>query len=237
MAEKKNGQLRIWLDPKSLNAVILREHYSIPTSGNVQSQLGGNTLFTVINIKDAYWHVKLTPDSSLLISFLTPWGRKRFLRMFFGISSANEVMQKRNEETFGDINDDHVIADELIIVARDEQEHDNILQTVLQRAREKGIKFNKNKIQFKVPTVIYMGNVVTANGLQPDEQNIVAMADMPPSTDVPSLQRLLGMSRYLSQYIPNKSIITALFRELLKKMLIRSGPSRMIQRCSSSKPL
>ena len=168
-------------------------------------------------MKDAYWHVKLTPESSLLTSFHTPWGRKRFLRMPFGISSASEIMQKRNEETFGDINGVHVIADDLIIAARDEQEHDRILRTVLQKAREKGVKFNKNKIQFKVSTVTYMGYVVTANGLQPDEQKIVAVVDMPPPTDVSSLQRLLGMSRYLSQYIPNESTITAPLRELLKK--------------------
>ena len=217
VVEKKNGQLRICLDPKPLNAVILREHYSIPTPGDVQSQLSGNTLFTVIDMEDAYWHVKLTPKSSLLTSFHTPWGRKRFLRMPFGISSASEIMQKRNEETFGDINGVHVIADDLIIAARDEQEHDRILRTVLQRAREKGVKFNKNKIQFKVSTVTYMGNVVTANGLQPDEQKIVAVVDMPPPTDVSFLQRLLGMSRYLSQYIPNESTITAPLRKLLKK--------------------
>ena len=217
VVEKKNGQLRICLDSKPLNAVILREHYSIPTPSDVQSQLSGNTLFTVIDMKDAYWHVKLTPESSLLTSFHTPWGRKRFLRMPFGISSASEIMQKRNEETFGEINGVYVIADDLIIAARDEQEHDRILRTVPQRAREKGVKFNKNKIQFKVPTVTYMGDVVTANGLQPDEQKIVAIVDMPPPTDVSSLQRLLGMSKYLSQCIPNECTITAPLRELLKK--------------------
>ena len=101
--------------------MILRERYSIPTPSDVQSQLSGNTLFTVIDTKDAYWHVKLTTQPSLLTSFHTSWGRKRFLRMPFGISSAREIMQKRNEETFGDINGVHVIADDLIIAARDEQ--------------------------------------------------------------------------------------------------------------------
>ena len=62
-----------------------------------------------------------------------------------------------------------------------------------------------------------MGNVVTANGLQPDEQKIVAIVDMPPPTDVLSVQRLLGMSRHLSQCTPNESTITASLRELLKK--------------------
>ncbi len=44
--------------------------------------------------------------------------------MPFGISSASEVLQKRNEETFGDIKGVHVIADDIIICARNNEEHD-----------------------------------------------------------------------------------------------------------------
>ena len=40
---------------------------------------------------------------------------------------------------------------------------------------------------------------------------------MPQPTDEKSLQRLLGMTKYLSQYIPNEFSITASLRELLKK--------------------
>ena len=214
--EKKDKQLRICLDPKPLNAVILREHYNLPTPADVQAKLSANKFFTVIDMKDAYWHVKLTNESSFLTTFHTPWGRKRFLRLPFGLCSASEIMQKRNEESFGNIEGVHIIADDLIIAAASEAEHDRILQSVLQRARETGVKFNKNKIQFKVPTVTYMGNIVTSNGLQPDTRKVAAINDMPPPTDVSSLQRLLGMTRYLSQYIPNESTITAPLRELLK---------------------
>ena len=80
MVEKKNGQLRICLDPKPLDAAILREHYSILNPGDVQLQLSDNNLFIVIDMKDAYWHVKLTSESSLLTSFHTPWGHKRFYK-------------------------------------------------------------------------------------------------------------------------------------------------------------
>ena len=89
-------------------------------------------VFTVVDMKDGYWHVKLSEESSYYCTFNTPWGRKRFLRMPFGISSASEIMQKRNEETFGDIQGVHVIADDLIIAAKDDQEHDNILHRCYQ---------------------------------------------------------------------------------------------------------
>ena len=81
-------------------------------------------------------------------------------------------MQKRNEETFGDIHGVHVIADDLIIAAADDQEHDSILHRVLTRARDKGVKFNSDKIQFKISEVEYMGNLVSSDGLKQNPKKI-----------------------------------------------------------------
>ena len=73
----------------------------------------------------------------LLLHIQHPLGSKRFLRMPFGISSASEVLQQRNDETFGDIADVHVIADDLIIAGKDDSEHDSAMLKVLDRARER----------------------------------------------------------------------------------------------------
>ena len=215
--EKKDKSLRLCLDPKPLNAAILRERYLIPTPADVQSQLSGKRLFSVIDKKDGYWHVALTEESSYLTTFHTPWGRKRFLRMPFGLSSASEVMQKRNENTFDDIKGVHVIADDIIVAAENEEEHDAIMLALLNRARESGVRFNRKKIQFKVTSVRYMGHLVTEEGLKPDDDKSKAIVNMPPPCDVPSLQRFLGMTKYLSQHIPNESAITSPLRIVLKK--------------------
>ena len=118
--------------------------YEIPTPVDVQSQLGDKHIFTVIDIKDGYWHVKLTEESSHLCTFHTPWGRKTFKCMPFGISSASEVMQKRNEETFADIPGVRIIADDMIISAKDETEHDVTVRKVMQRARQKECQVQQN---------------------------------------------------------------------------------------------
>ena len=40
---------------------------------------------------------------------------------------------------------------------------------------------------------------------------------MPPPTDKARLQRMLGMTKYLAQYIPGETTITAPLRQLLRK--------------------
>ena len=77
--------------------------------------------------------------------------------------------------------------------------------------------FNAGKIQFKVTTVTYMGNIVTKDCMRPDPDKIEAIVNMPKPTNKHGVLQLLGMTNYLLQYIPSESSITAPLRSLLKQ--------------------
>lgn len=217
IVEKKDKSLRLCLDPPDLNAAIEREDFKPPTFENISSTLNGCKVFTVVDMSNCYWHQKLTENSSYLCTFNTPHGRYRFKRMPFGISCASEVAQKMVEKNFGDIQGALPIFDDIIVGGKTEEEHDAALRKVLTRARERNIKFNRAKIQFRVSQVKYMGEIVSKEGFAPDPDKISAICDMPTPSCKQDLQRLLGMINYLSKYIPNMSELTSLLRSLLKK--------------------
>ena len=114
--------------------------------------------------------------------------------MPFGILSESEIMHKRNQEAFSDIPGVQVIADNMITAAETVEEHDQILHKVMQRAHQQQVKFNRTKVQFQVPKVLYIGDIITPEGLTPDKSKIRAIADMPAPEDKPALQRQLGIS-------------------------------------------
>lgn len=217
IVEKKDGSLRLCLDPRDLNTAIKREHFQIPTAEDVAAELHGKKVFSILDEKDGYWQVQLDYESSFLCTFNTPFGRYRFKRMPFGISSASEVFQKKNQQIFGDIKGVNMIADDMIIAAENNDEHDAIVRKVMTRAREQNVKFNPNKVQFKVDTVQYMGHVITQEGLKADDKKITAIVNMPAPEDKQALQRILGMVNYFSKFIPRMAEITAPLRLLLKK--------------------
>ncbi len=80
-----------------------------------------------------------------------------------------------------------------------------ILHKVMARAKEAKVKFNKEKIQYKVSNVRYMGHTVTSEGVKADETKIKAITEMPALSDAAGLQRLLGMVKFLSTIYPWKS--------------------------------
>ena len=74
--------------------------------------------------------------------------------MPFEISLASKIVQKCNETVFGDNKDVYVTADNIIEAAKNEKEHDAIMLSSLNRAKEKGVCFNRDKIQFKVNSIM-----------------------------------------------------------------------------------
>ncbi|CAB3978194.1 Hypothetical predicted protein [Paramuricea clavata] len=75
VVKKPNGSLRICIDPQPLNAALQREHYKLPTLDDVLPSLIQARVFSKLDVKQAYWHVQLDNESSLLITMITPFGR------------------------------------------------------------------------------------------------------------------------------------------------------------------
>ena len=225
--EKKDGTLRMCLDPKDLNKAIKREHYTIPTMQDIASEFHGKKVFSTLDLKDGYWQIQLDEESSLLCTFNTPFGHYRFTRMPFGIKSASEVFQKQNEAAFANIPGLHIVADDLIIAAENTDEHDKILHQVLQRAEERNIKLNSDKLQLRMSEVKYLGTIVTPDGIRPDPTKVEAIMGMPTPTDKAGVRRLLGMINFLAAHIPDMSTITAPVRDLLKSdVIFQWGPEQ-----------
>ncbi|PFX23103.1 Transposon Tf2-9 polyprotein [Stylophora pistillata] len=96
------------------------------------------------------------------------------LRLCLDPPDLNEAIEKEDFKppSFETISSALPIFDDIIIEGRDEQEHDMILRKMLTRVRERNIKFNRDKIQFRVNKVKYMGEVVSELGFSPDRQNL-----------------------------------------------------------------
>ena len=217
MTEKKNGSVRICLDPRNLNKAIFREHYPMKTIEEITAELSEAKVFSTLDASSGFWHIKLDGESSALTTFNTSFGRYRFLRLPFGISSAPEVFQRKMTESFEDIEGVGVIFDDILIWGKDEAEHNARLRSALQRAREINLKLNAEKSQIFTSEVPYMGHLITHNGVKPDPSNVKAITEIRVPQDKKELQRFIGMINYLGKFIPNMSTINQPLRELLQQ--------------------
>ena len=213
----KTKQLRICLDPRPLNKAIMREHFQLPTLDDIATRLHGAKVFSKLDANHGYWQIPLDRASQLLTTFNTPFGRYCYTRLPFGISSAQEVFQKRMYQLFGDLPGVETDIDDMLIHGRTEEEHQQRLTAVLKRCQEVHLTLNKEKCQFGVPQVTYLGHCISADGITPDENRVKAILAMPPPKDKKGVERLLGTLNYVSKFVPNMSTVTEHIRVLLGK--------------------
>lgn len=223
VAVKKPGKLRLCIDPKDLNSAIKRPHYQMPTVDDILPKISKAKVFTVMDAKEGFWHVKLDKESSLLTTFWTPFGRYRWTRLPFGLSSAPEEFQRKQHEVLEGLHHTEVIMDDILVYGSGEtmedaiRDHDFHLQALLQRAREVGLKLNKEKLKLRLTSVKYMGQILSSEGMCPDPDKVKAVVEMPRPKNLKDVQRLIGLVTYLSKYLPHLSETCEPLRRLTVK--------------------
>ena len=96
-------------------------------------------------------------------------------------------------------------------------EHNGRLNKIFLKIRKSGLKLNKTKCQTGVKSILFLGHIISSEGLKVGPGKIEEMTKMPLPNSVNELQGFLGMIAYLGKFIPNLAEVTSPLRTLLKK--------------------
>ena len=213
----KPAKVRICLDPsQTINKAILRPVYPIPTLERFHQA----KIFSTFDIKDAFQTIKLTEESSKLTTMHTPWGRYRWTRLPFGISSAPEEFQRRIHDVLCGLEGVVNIADDIIVIGRGTSlkeathDHDRTVIELLDRLSQHHLKLNPDKVKLKTCSAPFMGHTLTPEGLKPSNEIANAVLNMPQPQDKAATRRFLGTITYLSKFCPRLSEVVRPLRDL-----------------------
>ncbi|KAF0755067.1 Integrase catalytic domain-containing protein, partial [Aphis craccivora] len=120
-------------------------------------------------------------------------------------------------EVFGGIKNVFIYLDDILIFDDTEAQNDCALKQVLDLAMKNNIKFNKNKIQYKVDKVNFIGHIFSYEGMKLDSDRIKSIFKYEVPKTIKDLQRFLGMVNYVGNFISNLAMLTKPLRDLLKK--------------------
>ena len=105
LVRKPNGKLRVCLDPRTINKALCFNIHNAKTFSELTSCIGKVMYVSKINTNSGFWTLPTDPDSQLLTTFNTPWGRFCFLKMPFGLNQSQYFFQFWMDAYFGDLNE------------------------------------------------------------------------------------------------------------------------------------
>ena len=144
---KPKGGVRICVDLQKLNKQIKRPIYATSTPKDAVTNIDPKSFFfTAVDAKHGYWQIPLDEVSQDLTTFITPWGRYKFLRAPMGLSSTRDEYCRRHGIAITNHTNMQKVMDDVIMFDESFDNHYNNVRNFLEQCRKKQNLIEQRKI-------------------------------------------------------------------------------------------
>ncbi|KAJ8253828.1 hypothetical protein COCON_G00204400, partial [Conger conger] len=179
--QKKDGSLRPCIDYRELNNITVRNKYPLPLMDSAFHPLHEATIFTKLDLRNAYHLVRIREGDEWKTAFNTSLGHFEYLVMPFGLTNAPAVFQALVNDVLRDLLGRHVFVylDDILIYSTNAKDHENHVRQVLQRLLENKLFVKAEKCVFHSDTVEFLGFILERGQIRADPKKILAVTDWP----------------------------------------------------------
>ena len=209
--DKKDGSLRPCIDYRGLNDITAKNRYPLPLLTSAFELLQGATVYTKLDLRNAYHLVRIREGDEWKTAFNTPTGHYEYLVMPFGLTNAPAVFQALVNDVLRDMLNKFVFVylDDILIFSRTLSEHTRHVQLVLNRLLENSLYVKAEKCDFHARSVAFLGYIVAEGGIQMDPAKVSAVTLWPTPENRKTLQQFLGFANFHRKFIRNYSTVAS----------------------------
>jgi hypothetical protein len=211
LAMKKDGSKRFCVDYRRLNDVTKTSSYPIPLIADLLDCFNGARYYSSIDLASGYWQIPMDPDSMDKTTFNSKYGSYRFRVMPFGVCNGPATFQRLMDEVFRDMKFKCVCVyfDDVFIYSKTLAEHLIHLQMVFDRLRKYKLQAKASKCQFVAKELIFVGHLVSAEGVRPDPSKIKAVQEWMSPTSTREVREFIGLCGYYRKFVEGFSTVAA----------------------------
>jgi hypothetical protein len=92
-ALKKDGSLRLCVDYRGLNVITVKNRYLLPLISEIIDRVQGACYFSKINLKNAYYRLRIKVGDEWKTAFKTRYGYYEFLVVLIGLTNSPATFQ------------------------------------------------------------------------------------------------------------------------------------------------
>jgi len=220
---KKSGsnEFRFVNDLRAVNKLTKPVYWPMPTINDIFDTVADSapTIFTNLDLKHAYFQVKMTEDSKPKTAFTVAGKNYQYKRMVMGLSNSAQCWQRLLTKVLSDMlfTSAIVYLDDVLILSRDFDRHCVHLEMVFKKFRDAKLRMNGKKCRFAVKEVKYLGHVLSKSGVAVDLSKTEIITSWPQPKNAKQVRSFLGVTNYYRRFCEGYAQRSAALRELTAK--------------------
>ena len=201
-AKKKEKTLRLCIDYRQLNRVMIKNRYPLPRIDDLFDQLREVPVYFKIDLRTSYNQLRVKEANIPKTVLRTRYGHFEFTVMPFGLTNAPAAFMDLMHRVFQPYLDQFVVvfADDIFIYSRSEEEHEDHLRVVLQLLRDHQLYAKFSKCKFWLTEVRFLGHVVSTSGVSVDPEKVEAVMSWERPKSIFEIRSFLGLARYYMRF-------------------------------------
>jgi hypothetical protein len=220
IVRKKSGALRFCVDFRKLNDLVTQDNFEIPRIQELMHHLKDKNYFSLIDLKDGFYHIKINDNDKHKTVFYTGKKLMQFTRMPQGFKNSPAIFQKAMNLLFKD----HiglrclVYIDDILVYGRTVDEHNENLKIIEEIIDKYNLKENKDKRVTCSQKIVFLGYEIEKNKIKPTLIRAQGIMDFKIPNTKRGLQKFPGMINYDRMFLKDiTSLTNPLYKMLDKK--------------------
>ncbi|QRW10290.1 Retrotransposable element Tf2 protein [Ceratobasidium sp. AG-Ba] len=217
--KRKDGSLRLVTDYRKINNITIPDQFPMPLQVELVDQVKNAKIYSKLDLRWGFNNIRIKERDEWKTAFRTAYGIYEYLVMPFGLKNAPAVLQRMMNDIFRHLLGVTVVVymDDILIFSEKEEEHAEDVKEVLKILRENNLYAKLSKCKFFVKKVIFLGLVITPEGISMEEEGIKAIVEWGAPRKIKEVQAFLGFVNFYRRFIAKFSKIARPLHNLTKK--------------------
>ena len=200
---KKDETLRLCVDYRKLNEIIVKNWYSLSNINELQDKLTKAIYFTKLNLRGAYNLIRMRAKKEWKTTFRTRYEHYEYMIMSFELINVSTTCQEMINDALREHLNVFVIAylDDILMYSKTLNEHKQHVRTMLRCLEEKQLLLKFEKCEFHKFEIEFLEFVMRTQKVRMNLTKIKIIKDWPQSTNVKEVQTFLRFVNYNRKFI------------------------------------